>query len=667
MTESSDQPAAGRKELEIVVSKERICRKASQLTPCAGCRCAVRQLLEKHPLEDIRLLSAVMEEHRPAGGDSTHLRLRRAYLRDARKLKPLLQNFQMDAVLKKVQPLSNGRRKGFRGGDSSRCALHKRNASSLTAAATLAAERARLSRDADDYSGSSYAYGQDRYSMKHAYAHSIESAVIEDRVGWDWEGAWKRLPEGVRADVVCLSIPALESAVQVMTAKHRFCVDCRHNVDTAFDILIGRQSLADVDHAGEFVPELYCPFSILVEDESSSDGSFKRSCIYCDMPYDTFRPGSYRADPSLPAPFVGLEGGRAYENGMGDFGEGIDDLDEEDDVHIDDIDEIEMEATRRQPSGCGALDDLHGCVPCESKVATGAIESAPSYQCWRDRKLCVDEDAVEEMIYWYEDAAAQDCAFGGQRHAATLENAQCEVRSIVGAVLLQQLRHAWQTHMGRVQSEQFLFYLCIDAVRADLTVRLQSGEGDQYPVLHDLGLSTGPYLSSSLGDGVDLPATAEGLAVQEPQDAKGLSEQKISKSKKKREKRKERRRQHLANVTAASNTLDCSAPKNRKASGKTQKAPDKLARENQENGDQAFLRNGHAIANLLEEAPSLMDLLDTEGMGADESEVDDDLIREMEALRKKPSLENDKQRHRKELALKFERWSKDQKPRAAVL
>jgi hypothetical protein len=41
-----------------------------------------------------------------------------------------------------------------------------------------------------------------------------------------------------------------------------------------------------------------------------------------------------------------------------------------------------------------------------------------------------------------------------QRHAATLEHGQREVRSIIGSLLLSQLKACWHNHTAQVQAEQ---------------------------------------------------------------------------------------------------------------------------------------------------------------------------------------------------------------------
>jgi hypothetical protein len=73
---------------------------------------------------------------------------------------------------------------------------------------------------------------------------------------------------------------------------------------------------------------------------------------------------------------------------------------------------------------------------------------------------------VEELIFWHEDFDGRDYAQSSQRHAATLEHGQREIRSIVGRVLLNQLRMTWHNHLANVQGEQFLLSLVLHALRA---------------------------------------------------------------------------------------------------------------------------------------------------------------------------------------------------------
>ncbi|CAM9883766.1 unnamed protein product, partial [Choristocarpus tenellus] len=87
----------------------------------------------------------------------------------------------------------------------------------------------------------------------------------------------------------------------------------------------------------------------------------------------------------------------------------------------------------------------------------------------REVLLC-DTDDVEDLMYWHEEFDAQSYSNTGQRHAATLHHGQREIRSILGGVLLSQLRTLWHSHTSRVQCEQFLFCLVVDAIRTALAV-----------------------------------------------------------------------------------------------------------------------------------------------------------------------------------------------------
>lgn len=69
------------------------------------------------------------------------------------------------------------------------------------------------------------------------------------------------------------------------------------------------------------------------------------------------------------------------------------------------------------------------------------------------------------MIFWHEDFDSREYTRNSQRHAATLEHGQREIRSIVGSVLLSQLRTNYQNHLARVQGEQYLFALVLHAIR----------------------------------------------------------------------------------------------------------------------------------------------------------------------------------------------------------
>lgn len=59
---------------------------------------------------------------------------------------------------------------------------------------------------------------------------------------------------------------------------------------------------------------------------------------------------------------------------------------------------------------------------------------------------------VEELICWHEDFDSREYTRNSQRHAATLEHGQREIRSIVGSVLLTQLRANYHNHLAQVNS-----------------------------------------------------------------------------------------------------------------------------------------------------------------------------------------------------------------------
>lgn len=58
---------------------------------------------------------------------------------------------------------------------------------------------------------------------------------------------------------------------------------------------------------------------------------------------------------------------------------------------------------------------------------------------------------VEELICWHEDFDSREYTRNSQRHAATLEHGQREIRSIVGSVLLAQLRTNYHNHLAQVK------------------------------------------------------------------------------------------------------------------------------------------------------------------------------------------------------------------------
>ena len=58
---------------------------------------------------------------------------------------------------------------------------------------------------------------------------------------------------------------------------------------------------------------------------------------------------------------------------------------------------------------------------------------------------------VEELICWHENFDSREYTRSSQRHAATLEHGQREIRSIVGSVLLAQLRTNYHNHLAQVK------------------------------------------------------------------------------------------------------------------------------------------------------------------------------------------------------------------------
>ncbi|CAM9987911.1 unnamed protein product [Scytosiphon promiscuus] len=183
--------------------------------------------------------------------------------------------------------------------------------------------------------------------------------------GWEWEDAWDRLPADMRLKVAAIDVDALEAAMHQATSTHRFCADCKHNVVTAFDILTCKCDLADIDNEDEFLPDLFWPFA-------------------------------------------------------------------------------------------GRIGPVPGDVTGQKAILSCPLED------------------VEELICWHEDFDSREYTRSSQRHAATLEHGQREIRSIVGSVLLTQLRTNYHNHLAQVQGEQYLFALVLQAIRT----RVEGGPAD---------------------------------------------------------------------------------------------------------------------------------------------------------------------------------------------
>jgi len=77
---------------------------------------------------------------------------------------------------------------------------------------------------------------------------------------WDWEEAWERLPAEAKEKVATIEITALEAAMHQATSTHRFCVDCKHNVVTALDVLTERVGGEELGNGNELNQELFSPF-----------------------------------------------------------------------------------------------------------------------------------------------------------------------------------------------------------------------------------------------------------------------------------------------------------------------------------------------------------------------------------------------------------------------
>ncbi|CAM9849560.1 unnamed protein product, partial [Laminaria digitata] len=151
---------------------------------------------------------------------------------------------------------------------------------------------------------------------------------------------------------------------------------------------------------------------------------------------------------------------------------------------------------------------------------------------------------VEELICWHENFDSREYTRSSQRHAATLEHGQREIRSIVGSVLLTQLRSNYHNHLAQqVQGEQYLFALVLHAIRTRIQGsdrgfhRPGGGTGKSWLA----GFGGGPAACSACGgaadpgcpmcDGTGVSLSELGL-IDDDDDKKGKT-----KSKKKRERK----------------------------------------------------------------------------------------------------------------------------------
>eukprot|EP00752_Nemacystus_decipiens_P004884 g4444.t1 len=121
-------------------------------------------------------------------------------------------------------------------------------------------------------------------------------------------------------------------------------------------------------------------------------------------------------------------------------------------------------------------------APFEDRVFEGESGSL------EDKVLLMPNDQVEDLIYFHEDFSSQDmdssCS-GQQRHASTLDQGQREVRSILGSLILTQLRSVWHSQTAQVQGEQYLFCLVVDAVRTKIAAHGAAPHGDDLMAIDD--------------------------------------------------------------------------------------------------------------------------------------------------------------------------------------
>ena len=227
---------------------------------------------------------------------------------------------------------------------------------------------------------------------------------------WDWEDAWDRLPAATKERVATLELRALESAMHHATAQHRFCVDCKHNVVTAMDLLAGRYAAEALENKDEYNADLFAPFAGRVK--------------YCAP-----------VSPTSATAALSAAGEDGSESGSGSAAAAV----------------IAAVAPAPAPAPApGAAEPSSALVPVVEAVSSAIALVNPA---GRTVLACAVDD-VEELISWHEDFDSQEYAASGQRHAATLEHGQREIRSLVGSMLLSQLRTCWHAHTAQVQAEQ---------------------------------------------------------------------------------------------------------------------------------------------------------------------------------------------------------------------
>ncbi|GAB5030588.1 Hypothetical protein NocV09_00302540 [Nannochloropsis oceanica] len=327
-------------------------RLASQYTACTGCSAAVKALLAR-PLHELRLLNAVMADD----PSQNALLLREPFLQNPSRTIQLVNRFPLPPVPKKVQSH----------GASGRCPVHRRAGSS----AVIHHRSSISSSSSSSNSNNGWGGGMDGV--------------------WKWEEAWERLPAEAKEKVATIEIVVLEAAMHQATSTHRFCVDCKHNVVTALDVLTERIREEELENGDELNRELFSPFVGRI-----------------------FAPAAERGETEE-------RGEEGREEAVSAAGE---------------------------KSRAPLVSSLSGNN--EGKL------------------LCCAVGDVEDLITWAEDFDAQEYTSSGQRHAATLEHGQREVRAIVGQLLLSQVRAAWHHHAAQTQAEQYLFSLVMHALRMQL-------------------------------------------------------------------------------------------------------------------------------------------------------------------------------------------------------
>lgn len=174
----------------------------------------------------------------------------------------------------------------------------------------------------------------------------------------------------------------------------------KHNVVTALDVLAGRFDPQGLENKEEYNAELFKPFA-------------------------------GRVLPALPPPSSG------------------------DDVAAAEC--VGEEITTAAAASAASTSTALTTTTTSSSIISSSLTAAalpPAPGAGQRSVLACDVEDVEELISWHEDFDSQEYAASGQRHAATLEHGQREICSLVGALLLAQLRASWQQHTAQVQAEQ---------------------------------------------------------------------------------------------------------------------------------------------------------------------------------------------------------------------